>query len=424
MNDAPPPPNNNDQQLPEAEEPVANNPEGGVALVPEEHRIESVDRWLELNGLPAPPDNEDEERWERVQDRARVAEAAAYEQAVHERVFSTKDQQAAAEAQRKTRQLQAWQGRKLRITCQQQQQQQQQPEDKEEKDNQAVLDSIIVDLVPLAECCDLIFALASTWHHYNPYDDDETMRDDGKRKKNKDAPLELNLPEYPLSTVQAFLDIVHHRQSLSDLSDDGMIVDLCHLAHYLQHAALLEETVQILLHSIDTHNCMAMTELADQLHLPRLFEAALSHMMQSVADLEEGECWDDLTPELKQRIGAIQAAIQSSIHDQRSALYFGSLQEYLGKSNTASLARSGNDITNPANTIFETAVFGTAIFAERVYYYKERLAEAMEQQADRPQSAGWMDAQRKIERQRKRLHTLQVAFQEQKKLFGRSNSMM
>jgi len=59
-----------------------------------------------------------------------------------------------------------------------------------------------------------------------------------------------------------------------------------------------------------------------------------------------------------------------------------------------------------------------------VYYYKERLAEAMEQQAERPHSEGWQDAQRKIERQRRRLHTLQVAFQEQKKLFGRSKSMM
>ena len=135
-----------------------------------------------------------------------------------------------------------------------------------------------------------------------------------------------------------------------------------------------------------------MTQLADQLQLPQLFEAALKHMMQSVHNLEEGECWDHLTPELRERIGAIQSAIKSSIHDQRSALYFGSLQEYL------------------------------AIFAERVHYYKERLAEAMEQQAEKEQSPSWYDTQQKIERQRTRLHTLQVAFKEQKKLFGRNLS--
>ena len=360
MNDPPPPhppPNRNHERVQVAA--PHRREEGGpaaaaavaqpeVPLIPEEHRIESVDRWLELNGLPPPPNNggdgNDDERWERVQDRTRVAEEEAYARSVHDRVFSATDKQAALETQRKAQQLQAWHGRKLRITCRQQQEQ-------HRDHNETISCSVVVDLVPLAECCDLIFALASTWHHFNPHDDnnndndnstDENMQDNSNPKKMKDVPLELNLPEYSLSAVQAFLDIVHHRKYLNNLADDDLIVELCHLAHYLQHAMLLEELVQILLTSIDTANCMAMTELADQLHLPRLFEAALSHMMQSVHNLEEGECWDHLTPELKQRIGAIQSAIQSSIHDQRSALYFGSLQEYLGKSKCC-IHRSDND---------------------------------------------------------------------------------
>ena len=370
MNDSdndrlPPPPDNN---------PPANPP----VVIPEAHRLESLDDWLRLNGLPAPTDVQ-EERWERIQDRQRVQQARAYQQKIHDKVFvdDTQAQQKAI----KQEQLQAMQNKHLTIICA----------------NHVSLEKL--DLVPLAAACDFVFALASSWRQFNPEEEEDVDDDTDKQMNNDDNSIstndnvvELNLPDFSCENVQIFVDIVNQKQSLQDITSGSDIVEVCRLAHFLQNTDLLQETVQILLQSIDSANCLAMTQLADQLHLPRLFEASLKHMMQSVHNLEEGECWDSLTPELKERIGAIQSAIHSSIHDQRSALYFGSLQEYL------------------------------AIFAERVHYYKERLAEAVEQQQDREQSPAWFDTQRKIERQRARLHTLQVAFQEQKKLFGRSLS--
>lgn len=377
-------------------------------VIPDSHRLESLEQWLEVNGLRAPNDqnDEDEDRWERIQDRERVAEAQAYETGVWNHAFASHAQEQADAQAVKEQELSALQGQTLTITC---------GGGGEKVEH--------INVVPLAAKCETIFALASSWHHFNPqqqeqspncgnHDKADHVGIDPKENTGKDSSsspsssssgnsMQLNLPEFSEFAVRTFIDIVVHESvSLQDIvqhemyqsihASDELLVELTHLAHYLQHAELLEEAVQILLQKIDTANCLAMTQLADQLHLPRLFEAALSHMMQSVHNLEQdAECWDHLlTPELRQRIAAIQKAIQSSIHDQRSVLYFSSLQEYL------------------------------AIFAERVNYYKERLAEAMEQQAERPQTADWHYAQCKIERQRVRLHTLQTAFQEQKKLFG------
>jgi len=139
--------------------------------------------------------------------------------------------------------------------------------------------------------------------------------------------------------------------------------------------------------SINTSNCLSLCQLADQLSLPVLFERSLAHMMETIGDLERAETWDDLTPELRDRIATIKTAIESSVNSQ-SRLYFGSLEEYI------------------------------AIFAERVQYFKERLAEAKEQQEEATQGTpAWLDAQTKIERQEKRVRTLEIALREQKKLF-------
>ena len=351
-----------------------NDDENGnaVPVIPEEHRIESFEQWLQANALPSHV-AEEEDRWERRHDCQRVAAAQAYQQAVHQQAFGEYQRNEQEARAQKEAQLQAWKGKRLTITC---------------RDDRVVEN---VDLVPMAAVCDTIFALAASWRHFNSSentDDEKDVENEQNRNNHDDATLLLNLPDYHVEVVQVLIDIVVQNKSLQDIERDDIIVELCQLANYVQHTALLQETVQILLQSIDSANCLAITQLADQLHLPRLFEAALQHMMQSVHNLEDGDCWDDLTPELRERIAAIQSAIQSSIHDQRSALYFGSLQEYI------------------------------AIFAERVHYYKERLAEAVEQQARLPQTPAWYDAQRKIERQRARLHTLQVAFAEQKKLFG------
>jgi hypothetical protein len=94
-----------------------------------------------------------------------------------------------------------------------------------------------------------------------------------------------------------------------------------------------------------------------------------------------------LTPELRDRIVAIKGAFETSINTQ-SRLFFSSLDEYI------------------------------AIFAERVQYYKERLADAKEQQQRvLPGTRMWLDVDCKIRKQEQRVRTLEIALSEQKKLF-------
>jgi hypothetical protein len=358
-----------------------------AAVVRDVEQIESLEQWLESNGLRAAEDQmeQDRERWEFTFDQQRVQEATAYQTAIHEKIFGhEQDDAQELEYQQKQQQLQAWQGKiQLDIMCQ---------------NGQVRLTNI--DCIPLAASCQFVYALAASWNHFNDNEEQpeenyvDTNANLDADTKVKPQRLLLNLPEYTASTVHSLLDVVNHTIQVQDITDGDRLVELCQLAHYLRGEAIVDDIETIFVQSIDTHNCMTLTQLADQLNMKRLFEASLQRMMQSIQNLEHNEFWEDLTPELRQRITAIQSAIQTSIHDQRSALYFGSLTEYL------------------------------AIFAERICYYKERLEEAEEQQSVRPKSAAWYDAQQKIDRQRTRLQTLQIAFQEQKQLFSSSSSSL
>jgi hypothetical protein len=223
----------------------------------------------------------------------------------------------------------------------------------------------------LAESCDTILAMANSWDTFSP---EETV-------------MHFSLENFPKSSVQEFVNVLFDDSKTAENISSCAIVDCCLIAHYLCAAKMLEEITEILIASIDTANCLSLCQLADELNLPILFERSLAHMMDSIGDLENNEAWGDLTPGLRDRIAAIKTAIESSIH-ARSRLYFASLDEYI------------------------------SIFAERVQYYRERLAEAKEQQErTRHGTPAWIDTQAKINRQEQRVRTLEIALSEQKKLF-------
>lgn len=321
-------------------------------VIPERFRIEDLDSWLLSNGLRAPGDG-DEPTLDRQDEMARFEELQRYQTSVHARIF--RDEQDETSQERK-KQLRIWktQSQELRIVS---------------ADGRA----IHVELWSLAESCDTIFALASTWGEYG-----------------SDKPISFNL-DFSAASIQAFVDIVVGSSRTSDLASD-VVVDCCCMAHYVQNNTILEEIVEILAQSVDTTNCLSMSQLADHLNLPNLLERSLSIMLDSLGDVEDSAS-ELLTPELLERIFAIKSAIQSSIHSQRSRLYFSSLDEYL------------------------------AIFAERVQYYRERLAEAKEQQAILVETESlseqyFRDSQAKIHKQEVRVRTLECALAEQKILFA------
>ena len=325
--------------------------------VPETRRIQGLDDWLRQNALGAPsPDT----NLRQEEERALLKEFSDYQSSVHDRIFADKEKEEKTRCQERLKQLEAWKHVSVDI----------------ETSGSAIAD---VKLKELAESCDTVYALASSWNFYSS-DREEKMR--------------VSLENYSEKSVRTFLSLLDNMTEIEELSGEA-IVDCCQMAHYLQNAAILQKTTAILLDSIDSENCLSICQLADQLNLDELFERSVRHMIKSLMGIVEGddsqsEAWGHLTPELQQRILAIKGALQSSVHDgSRNCLYFSSLTEYI------------------------------SIFAERVQYCRERLAEAREQHEQMiPRTKNWFDTLTKIERQENRVRTLEAVLAEQKKLFS------
>jgi hypothetical protein len=385
--------------------------------------LESLDRWLVLNGLRH--DSAPEDTADHVEHEHRIAAEQAHVDAVHTQAFAQSTAEEERQAAVRQTQLASWEGRTLRLVS-----------------AQGVV--VLVALPIMAAACEMVYALASSWSHFHPHDGDEDDHTNYDNNGNEDSgvpadstSLQLTLKDYDSTTVETLVQLTTRNipitQFFQDAADDDdpnnnhvdqaqLLVDLTRLAHYLQHGALLKELVSTLQACIDTTNCWAIAQLADALDLRTLFEAALRHMIESLSNLEASEeCWEALTPELQERCQAIRAAMASSVHNQRSKLYFASLKEYLGKSSVLPPTTVSAFIMHDHSpSLMCVLTCHAAIFAERVHYYQERLAQAKEQQAEHPYPDGpaWKDAQQKIARQEARFLTLHRALTEQKKLFG------
>lgn len=333
-----------------AEQNERNDDDRSRYVVPESHRIQDLDGWLQNNGLRG-LDDDVPGRGSLVQEeeRALVEEYDRYARTIHDEAFQNGDND---EREERERRLKGMEHTLIDL-----------------RTADGVIPGLPLDR--LAEASDTILTMANSWDKFSA---EERMH--------------LSLENYPKSSVQQFVDVLlDDARTAADISS-GAIVDCCLIAHYLCAERLLKEIIEILIASIDTSNCHSLCQLADELNVPILFERSLAHMMDSIGELETNDAWDDLTPELRIRIAAIKSAIESSINS-RSRLFFASMDEYI------------------------------SIFAERVQYYQERLAEAKEQQQQLAQngSTAWIDAQGKIDRQERRVRTLEIALAEQKKLF-------
>jgi hypothetical protein len=235
-----------------------------------------------------------------------------------------------------------------------------------------------VPLKSMAESCETLFTLASF---------QQTYQDDASKQQQQQR-LSFSLKSFPHDAVVDFIAIMLGDKLPEEVSSDH-VVPCCQIARYMQCERVVEAMVNILLGAIDNANCMSLCQLADQLDLPRLFEKSMAQMMQSVGNLQQHELWDDFNPELKRRIVDMDSVMRASIHSRLNKVYFASMEEYL------------------------------SIFAENVQYYRERLAEAKERQAEEPPSGhAWADAQAKILKQEARMRTLESVLKDQKEVFG------
>lgn len=357
--------------------------------VPEHLRLEDFETWLVNNALRS---DEGDVPLDRQEALDRYEEHREYQRTLHARFFHKDNDRPSAVDQERLDTLQSFGSQTFRLIFAEG------SDDYSANPSATSTTAAIIDapLCALAESCETIYVAAA---------------------RHKCTQLSLG-HEFSFQAGRHVVNVLLHQSTVEETPED-IVVECCRLVSFLQNSTLLEQYAAILLSSVDTFNCLSLSQLAEQLNLPTLLERSLSHMMDSLEQMPQ----ELLTKELRERITAIQSAIQSSVHhSQRSKLFFSSLDEYL------------------------------AIFAERVQYYRERLAAAKEQRDEllhptlhqhdivdgtvgrfvtKPRdrfstvSSHYMeDLQAKIERQEQRVRTLEIAFEEQKKLFGGKSNLL
>ncbi|KAI2512535.1 hypothetical protein MHU86_1754 [Fragilaria crotonensis] len=250
---------------------------GDHLVVPEHMRLIDIQQYLETRGLLDEPQGL-ESALNVSETKKRVDEEAAYQALVLQRAFAAFDGKPDA----KSDFLETIENEKIVLT--------------------SANGSVEAEMKLLAAQCEAIYAFASSY----------------KLFKDSSSPvLSFSLEEYSLESVQAFVDTVSGLTYPRDLTPD-CIVDCCQIAHFLQCNSVLGPIVQILVDAVDTDNCKALLELADQLSLPLLFERSLSHMMQSLEETQE--VWEDLPADLRDRVDLMKKAMQSSILTRGSSV--------------------------------------------------------------------------------------------------------
>jgi hypothetical protein len=441
-------------------------------LIPEDRRLEDLTAWLGRgNGLHYLPFGENVHYLEAL-DRQR--EHLDYQHKIHRQMFALDIANSVKERQMRCQQLKQWRQHSINLIVAKS------PlllssfasEETDNEENYSLVRIMDVPLEPLAAVCDTIYAWAMNTVPAEPivaeanndavtecYVSTVTPMTTASRLALTEVTPTLrscfafHLDRFGQPSVLLFLELANmcFRQRaewpIDDSLDDNemklecflaeqirekllhhqdLVVDCCQIAHYLQCVKIVDVTTDILTEAVDSVNCLALCQLADQLNLSKLFERSLSHMTRTLGTIQDDpDLWEGITPELRERIATILKAIQSSVHSSygtRCNLALTSLDEYL------------------------------AIFAEQVQYYRERLAEAQEQHLAREleirqqiatkqarkirclppndwemyvtyavqNDHGWKDTKQKIDRQEKRLQTLDSVLQEQIRVFGSS----
>jgi hypothetical protein len=370
--------------------------------------VQDLDGWLESNGLRSADDYPDAVNTVTTlsiqEECSRVVEEDRYVQSIHKIAFRDSIEKEQHELEEKNQLIRSWQNSTLDIRT---------------ADNDHILN---VPLDKMAQLCDTIYIMAKSkvWNQSSKSATSNTESTTG---------IHISLELYPKSSVQEFVNIVLFHTStettaaadveegsvgtriaaaVDQVSDDTVLVDCCRIAHFLMAESIVNAITKVFIRSIDTNNCFIICQLADELNLSStLFEQTLIYMIDTLGKYDSANnddvSWDKndvLNTELKERILVMKRAIETSLHHtnrKSRRVYFASIDEYI------------------------------SIFAERVQYYRERLAEAKESQLQNSKrvtfrTAAWIDTQTKIEKQEQRLRTLETALAEQKRLFRGSCS--
>ncbi len=377
-------------------------------LVPQQEGlplIQDLDHYLQQNGLGHSDPNNNETTEDQREFAARMKQAESYKDGVL-REFLEKDTLA---NQEKAKGKLCERNRIVKL-C---------------RDKKLVLvtaeDTIICDLslALFVEKCETIYTLAKSdlWlgamskgaSHIEGY----TNQNVHGRQENS---IKFSLQQFDQDSIHEFISLLSEKhKSVQEIINPEHIIECCKISHYLQCQSLLDQIVDIIQNSIDESNCASICILADQLQLPSLFHASMTYVMDSLDKIQTHDLWNDFPISLKHHILTLRNAAQSSLigKGHTSRVVFTSSHEFLG------------------------------IFHDTLREHKERLEDAKMRQHEIIQERIQLnqrrgrysheidvyggdvkDAAGKIEKQEKRVKTLETFYKEQKEIFSRDASSL
>ena len=325
-----------------------------------------------------------------------------------------------------------------------------------------------VPLHELVQKCDMLFTLATSdrWLPIREHNDNSGSDDNDD---NNEEEYIFSMNQFSKDGVEEFLSMVlvedtssGHGSSNTDTCSSThahahaqirtpspkYIIECCYIAHYLQATSILDHIVSILQTSIDAQNCTSLCILADELRIPSLFQSSMKFVLERLEDIQGDEgVWREIPSSLRNHILTLRNAAHSSL--------------VAGGHGSASASASGHTNNEAKQVLFSSGDEFLAIFYDTLALHKDRLKEAKQRQEEiiqerkrewnvnvdenenengnvnTSQSQSFMgrftrrnvqerdvyggsvkDAAIKIEKQERRVKTLQAFYNQQKAIFA------
>ena len=403
--------------------PANNNDDGGGAADQQDEEdqqqqqqlplLRSLEDYIRAHGIAPVDDDDDGQRADAFyadpnHAQRQQQDSALYQKLVHGEAFAEHDAKERDAKVSKRQFLDTLKGQTISVLS---------AEGVVEDDRQKVAPcATSVPLHILASSCDTVYTMVRSdrmlWSRQNSDTEGGNIaekNDEAKSNSNWHQST-LDLTNFRSGPVRSFLSVITDA-SKSENDDISLanvppqhIVDVCLISHYLQCISVMETSINVLKESVDSDNCLSICQLADQLGSPSLFEAAVTHLIEKLDDMQSHDEWEEFDVTLRNRVVTMRNAVHSSIigRGQKTAVFFSSSDEFL------------------------------AIFSDNIREQSERLAEAKRRQEDiisertlnprgrhrDPYGGSVKDAEIKIERQERRLQTLETFYQEQKLIFS------
>ena len=231
------------------------------------------------------------------------------------------------------------------------------------------------------------------------------------------------------------------------ISSDS-IIEILKLSHFLQCSIILDTLVSIVESSIDLENCLSICSLADALNLTTLFESSVNFVIRRLDAFQGSIGGDDKGWQEKGETKTAASALDGdSMEELWKSLPYDLRSRLLTMRNILRSSVIGRG-SKMSDIFFSSGNEFLAIFRETISVQKERLTEARERLEEvvcerkeefnvkRQRRGGWFDSsvaaeekfvyggdvaysKQQIDRQAKRLTTLESFYQEQKIIFSK-----